>query len=83
MHYSGDIGLTSGMFQEAYHEVFKMITHRKLYENWPIEYIMDDHDVGADDADGTHSSTLSANAAYRAVIPHYPLPEEVETEREE
>ena len=46
MHYSGASGLTSGMFQEAYHEVFKLITHRKLYENWPIEYIMDDHDVG-------------------------------------
>ena len=33
MHYAGTEYMTSGLFQEAYHEVFKSGNQRRLYEN--------------------------------------------------
>ena len=75
MHYAGDARLTSGLFQEAYHEVFQSSRQRKLYENVPLVYVLDDHDAGSDNANGNSRSLGSANKAYRAVVPHYTLPE--------
>ena len=73
MHYAGTSGATSKLFQNAYHEVFKSREMRALYENHPLAYTFDDHDVGADNSNGLNDSTAQANLAYRAVFPHYPL----------
>ena len=48
-----------------------------MYENVPLVYILDDHDTGKDNANGNDRSLGSINKAYRAVVPHYPLPETV------
>lgn len=42
---------------------------RKLYSNTPIIYMLDDHDCGANNANGTHNSTANAVAAYKNLVP--------------
>ena len=43
-------------------------------ENVPIVYTLDDHDAGANNANGNDASTKEANIAFRAVFPHFPIP---------
>lgn len=52
MHYSARNRSTPDQFVFAYHEVFKSKTQRDLYQNVPLVYTFDDHDVGDNNADG-------------------------------
>ena len=40
----------------------------------PLVYAIDDHDSGANNANGNDESVFEANQAFRAVVPHFPLP---------
>ena len=52
LHYSGTNKSTKSDFIHAYHEVFKSKAERAFYEQYPLVYIFDDHDVGDNNADG-------------------------------
>lgn len=60
-------------FRRAYDRVLASPRQSALYRSTPIAYIFDDHDFGADDADGTSASRPAATAVYRERVPHYPL----------
>ena len=42
---------------------------RNLYTQVPILYMLDDHDIGMNNADGTHLSTKQAVAGYADIVP--------------
>lgn len=75
MHYAASKLSTNSDFQKAYHEVFKSKPMRALMEKVPIVYTLDDHDAGSNNANGNDASTAEANIAYRAVFPHFPIPQ--------
>lgn len=60
-------------FRQAYDRVLASPRQAALYRATPISYIFDDHDFGANDADGTSASRPAATAAYRERVPHYAL----------
>ena len=76
MHYAGSMYSVNSDFQKAYHEIFKSKPMRSFLQTTPLVYSLDDHDSGANNADGNSQSVSEANIAYRAVVPHFPLPME-------
>jgi len=60
-------------FRRAYDRVLASPRQSALYRATPIAYIFDDHDFGANDADGSSASKPAATAVYRERVPHYPL----------
>ena len=60
-------------FRRAYDRVLASPRQSALYRATPIAYIFDDHDFGADDADGSSASKPAATSVYRERVPHYPL----------
>lgn len=75
MHTSNDNYLTSGMLQEASHEVFKSSARRNLLENNALVYLVDSRKVDKAKGAQEDSSISEVNKAYRAIVPHQPLPE--------
>jgi phosphodiesterase/alkaline phosphatase D-like protein len=71
LHYSGTNKTTKEEFEFAYHEVFKSSVQRGFYEQVPMAYTFDDHDVGDNNADGTTFSSLEVNKAYKVKITYY------------
>jgi phosphodiesterase/alkaline phosphatase D-like protein len=65
----------AGAFRRAYDRVLASPRQSALYRATPIAYIFDDHDFGADDADGSSASRPAATGVYRERVPHYPLTE--------
>ena len=61
-------------FHEAYDDVLTSPSQSSLYRSTSVAYVWDDHDFGGNDADGRVPSRRAAHAAYREVVPHYPLP---------
>lgn len=60
-------------YRGAYDRVLASARQGLLYRSTPIVYIFDDHDFGANDADGTSASRPAAMRAYRERVPSYPL----------
>jgi phosphodiesterase/alkaline phosphatase D-like protein len=60
-------------FRDAFDRVLRSKRQSSLYRSAPIVYIWDDHDYGANDADGTSPSKPAALAVYDEYVPHYPL----------
>ena len=65
MHYSSKNKSSKEQFTFAYHEVFKSASQRNLYQNTPLVYTFDDHDVGDNNADAHSKSSSVVNQAYR------------------
>jgi len=55
--------------------VFKSNSQRDFLQTVPVVYTIDDHDSGANNANGNDPSVTEANKAFRAVFPHYEVPE--------
>ena len=62
-------------FRRAYDAVMASPTQSRLYRSVPTAYMWDDHDYGSNNSDGSSASRPAALAAYRQVVPHYPLEE--------
>lgn len=60
-------------FRRAYDRVLASPRQSALYRSTPITYVFDDHDFGANNADGTSASALAATRVYRERVPHFPL----------
>ena len=69
MHYSSRNKSSKEQFAFAYHEVFKSASQRNLYQNTPLVYTFDDHDVGDNNADAHSKSSSVVNQAYRVRPP--------------
>ncbi len=73
LHY-GDNGVND---LERYREVMDLTLSRPaqsaLYRSTPIAYVWDDHDYGANDADGNSASRAAAMESYREYVPSYEL----------
>jgi len=72
-HY-GDNGVND---LERYREVMDLTlttpAQSALYRSLPIAYVWDDHDYGANDADGNSPSRQAAMESYREFVPSYEL----------
>ncbi|BCS31968.1 hypothetical protein TBR22_A11720 [Luteitalea sp. TBR-22] len=66
-------------FRRAYDRVLDSPRQSALYRAVPIVYQYDDHDFGANNADGTSPSRPAATSVYRDHVPHYPLQPGAET----
>lgn len=72
--YYGDIGRNSvDAFRDAFAATLTQPAQDALYRSVPIAYVWDDHDFGPDNADSTSPAAPAAHAAFRELVPHYPL----------
>ena len=62
-------------FRQAYAQVLASATQSALFRSVPFAYTWDDHDFGPNNSNRTSSSRMAALRAYRAFIPHYPMPQ--------
>lgn len=69
MHYSGHFDFTAEEFKYAIHEQMKSPKIRAIYSQIPFIYLIDDHDIGKNNADGTHASTFESTKAYKEIVP--------------
>ena len=60
-------------FHSNLDKVFRSPNQAAFYANTPVAYMWDDHDFGANNADGTSASRPAALTVYRERVPHYPL----------
>lgn len=60
-------------YRDAYDRVFGAPRRAALHEAVPTAYVWDDHDYGPNDSDASAPGRAAAQAAYRQVVPHYPL----------
>lgn len=74
MHYSNLAVDSVDSFIRAYDSVLTAPAQAALYRSVPVDYVWDDHDYGPNDADATSPSRAAARAAFRAAVPHPPLP---------
>ncbi len=74
VHYADIGGNDPGRFRAELDRMLTRPAQQALYLSTPVAYVWDDHDFGADDADGTSASRPAAQAVYREYVPHYPLP---------
>jgi phosphodiesterase/alkaline phosphatase D-like protein len=72
-HYEDIVTDTPDSFRYAYERALGSERQGHLYRDVPIAYVWDDHDFGANDADGTVPSSRAAHTVYREYVPHYPL----------
>jgi hypothetical protein len=71
----GDIAVSDpNRFRDAFTSQLNAPAQNALYRSAPIAYVWDDHDFGPNNSDGTSPSRPAAQAVYRQVVPHYPLP---------
>jgi phosphodiesterase/alkaline phosphatase D-like protein len=77
LHYLNIATNTPSAFQAAYDQVFTLRPQAMLYREVPTVYVWDDHDFGANNANGTSPSRPAAGGAYRSRVPHYPLVDSV------
>jgi phosphodiesterase/alkaline phosphatase D-like protein len=73
IHYANVRDDDLGAFLAAWDSVLTPPAQSALYRSTSSAYIWDDHDYGGNDADRTAPSRPAAHAAYRGVVPHYPL----------
>ena len=68
-HYSGHSMMTPDQFKFAVHEQMKSPAIRQLYTSMPVTYVLDDHDLGENNADGRHRSAKDAYSAHAEIFP--------------
>lgn len=74
MHYE-DIAVNDpAVFRAAYTRALASATQSVLYRAVPVNYVWDDHDFGPNNSDRSSPSREASRAAYRELVPHYPLP---------
>ncbi len=73
LHY-GDNGRNEiERFQEVMDLTLALPAQAALYQQTSIAYVWDDHDYGANDADGNSASRQAAMSAYREYVPSHEL----------
>ncbi len=72
-HYENIVVDDPARFRYAYERALLSPRQGALYRQVPIAYVWDDHDFGANDADGTVASSAAAHKVYREYVPHHPL----------
>ena len=72
-HYEDISRSDPAAYRRAYDAVLGSPAQGRLYRSVPIAYTWDDHDFGANNANSTSRSRPVAQAAYRQLVPHYPL----------
>lgn len=73
LHYENIAVNDVAVFREAYASALESATQSVLYRSTAVNYIWDDHDFGPNNSDGTSPSREASRAAYREMVPHYPL----------
>jgi predicted MFS family arabinose efflux permease len=73
-HYANIDENSRDRFLEEYGRALGQPAQGALYRSTPVAYTWDDHDYGGDGSDATTESRPAARWAYRAAVPHYPLP---------
>ncbi|MGH8004224.1 MAG: alkaline phosphatase D family protein [Limisphaerales bacterium] len=72
-HYQ-NIGVNDpNLFRQAFETVLASPNQSRLYQDFAIAYIWDDHDYGPNNSDSTSPSRPAARQTYREYVPHYPL----------
>ncbi len=73
MHYQ-NIGVNDpNLFRQAYEIVLSSPNQSRLYQDFALAYIWDDHDFGPNNSDSTAPGRAASRATYREYVPHYPL----------
>ena len=67
IHYSGFNQAQYEDFIFAYHELFKSKKQRAFYQQYPLVYTLDDHDVGNNNANYYSQSVPHVNKAYKVM----------------
>ena len=62
-----------GKFRDVLDHQFTRTAPSALLRSAPLAYVWDDHDYGANNADGTSDSRPAAMEVYRQYVPHYAL----------
>lgn len=72
-HYNNITTNNPDIYRTAFTEVLAEPTHTDFWKKFPVVYMWDDHDYGANDSDSTSPSRSAARQAFREIVPHYPL----------
>lgn len=73
LHY-GDNGVNDlDRYRDVMDLTLRQPAQSALYRSTPIAYVWDDHDYGANDADGNSPSRQAAMTSYREHVPSYEL----------
>ena len=68
LHYADIDENSQSRFEQAYQRVHNA-EQRELFRSMPVMYVWDDHDFGANNADGDSPSKPAAMKAYRKYVP--------------
>ena len=74
-HYENLAASDIASYRSVYHHVLASPAQSAFYRQTSIVYVWDDHDYGPDNSDASHGGRTAARAAYREIVPHYPLAE--------
>jgi hypothetical protein len=74
LHYGNPDRADPDLFGGLYRQTLTAPAQAALYRSVPVAYVWDDHDYGPNDADASAPSRAAARTAYRAYVPHHPLP---------
>ncbi len=74
LHYENIASRHADAFLDVYHRILTAPAQAALYRAVPVDYVWDDHDYGANDADAASPSRMAARRAYRQAVPYPPLP---------
>lgn len=73
LHYEDITVDDRAAFRAAIARVLTAPAQAALYRAVPIAYVWDDHDFGPNNSDRTSPSRAASHAAYRELVPHYPI----------
>jgi alkaline phosphatase D len=62
-----------GLYREAFGNTLRASRQSALYRSLPIAYTWDDHDYSSNNSNKNAVARPAARAAYREIVPHYPL----------
>ncbi|MCI0405215.1 MAG: alkaline phosphatase D family protein [candidate division Zixibacteria bacterium] len=72
-HYQNISVNDPNLYRQAFEAVLASPNQSRLYREFPIAYIWDDHDYGPNDADSTAPGRQAARLTYQEYVPYYPL----------
>jgi hypothetical protein len=73
LHYEDNNENVTAMQFAAYQHVFSNSRQAALFRSSASAYMWDDHDFGANNADGFTPSRMASRTTYDSTVPHYPL----------
>lgn len=74
LHYDNISANDPNRYLQAFDAIHAAPAQAALYRGIPLVSMWDDHDFGGNSSDRTAPSRTAARTAYRAYLPHYPLP---------